>query len=125
MTMQWESFTMLYYKLTALNSPIYLKMRTKTNPVQNAHRWLRHIEAPWSLLKKLWVETMLKNKSVKKKTCELSNQCLSRHLLTFPRSSAVARSRFLAGVAITNISKQLALPYNEPDYLTWNLTKPT
>ena len=67
MTMQWESFTMLYYKLTALNSPIHLKMRTKTNPIQNAHRWLRHIEAPWSLLKKLWVETMLKNKSVKKK----------------------------------------------------------
>ena len=35
---------------------------------------------------------------------------------------AVARSRFLAGVAITNISMQLALLYNEPDYLTCNPT---
>ena len=40
----------------------------------------------------------------------------------FPTSSAVARSRFLAGVAITNISMQLALLYSELDYLTYNLT---
>ena len=55
--------------------------------------------------------------------------CLSRHLWftyesggIFPTSYAVARYRFLAGVAITNISMQLALPYNEPDYCTCNLT---
>ena len=34
----------------------------------------------------------------------------------------VARSRFLAGVAITNISMQLALLYSELDYLTYNPT---
>ena len=41
---------------------------------------------------------------------------------TFPTSSAVARSRFLAGVAITSISMQLALLYSELDYLTYNPT---
>ena len=55
---------MLYYKLTALNRPIHRKIRTKTNPIQTAYRWMRHIEAPWSLSNNLWVETMLKNKSV-------------------------------------------------------------
>ena len=55
---------MLYYKLTALNGPIHRKIRTKTNPIQTADRWMRHIEAPWSLSNNLWVETMLKNKSV-------------------------------------------------------------
>ena len=55
---------MLYYKLTALNRPIHRKIRTKTNPAQTADRWMRHIEAPWSLSNNLWVETMLKNKSV-------------------------------------------------------------
>ena len=40
----------------------------------------------------------------------------------FPTSSAVTHSRFLAGVAITNISMQLALLYNEPDYLSCNPT---
>ena len=63
---------------------------------------------------------------------QFCNQCtsrFSRHLWfiygscgIFPTSSAVARSRFLAGVAITSISMQLALPYNEPDYLTCNPT---
>ena len=63
---------------------------------------------------------------------QICNQCtsrLSRYLWftyescdTFPTSSAVARSRFLAGVAITNISMQLALLYNELDYLTYNPT---
>ena len=37
-------------------------------------------------------------------------------------SSAVACSQFLAGVAMTNISMQLALPYSELDYLTYNRT---
>ena len=55
---------MLYYKLTALNGPIHRKIRTKTNPIQTADRWMRHIEAPWSLSNNLWVETMVKNKSV-------------------------------------------------------------
>ena len=55
---------MLYYKLTALNGPIHRKIGTKTNPIQTADRWMRHIEAPWSLSNNLWVETMLKNKSV-------------------------------------------------------------
>ena len=55
---------MLYYKLTALNGPIHRKIRTKTNPIQTADRWMRHIEAPRSLSNNLWVETMLKNKSV-------------------------------------------------------------
>ena len=59
-----EIVYMLYYKLTALNSPIYMKIRTKTNHVQTADRWMRHNEAPRSLFKTLWVETMLKNKSV-------------------------------------------------------------
>ena len=63
---------------------------------------------------------------------QICNQCtsrLSRYLWftyesdgIFPTSSAVARSRFLAGVAITNISMQLALLYSELDYLTYNPT---
>ena len=60
---------------------------------------------------------------------QICNQCLIRHLWftwessgIFHTSSAVASSRFLAGVDITNISMQLALPYNEPDYLTCNPT---
>ena len=40
----------------------------------------------------------------------------------FSTSSAVAPSWFLAGVAITNISMQLALLYSELDYLTYNPT---
>ena len=40
----------------------------------------------------------------------------------FPTSSAVARSRFSAGVAITNISMQLALLHSELDNLTYNWT---
>ena len=65
-------------------------------------------------------------------TEQICNQCtsrLSRYLWftyesggIFPTSSAVARSRFLAGVAITNISLQLALLYSELDYLTYNPT---
>ena len=63
--MRWKPFTCyICDKSTALNSPIHLKIRTKTNTTQTAHRWMRHIEAPWSLLKNLWVETILKNKSV-------------------------------------------------------------
>ena len=63
---------------------------------------------------------------------QICNQCtsrLSRYLWftyesggIFPTSSAVARSRFLAGVAITNISLQLALLCSELDYLTYNPT---
>ena len=115
---------MLYYKMTALNSPIHRKIRTKTNPIQTAGRWMRHIKAPWSFSNNLWVEAMLKE--------QICNQCtsrLSRYLWytyesggTFPTSFAVARSRFLAGVAITNISMQLALLYSELDYLTYNPT---
>ena len=61
---------------------------------------------------------------------QICNQCtsrLSRYLWftyesggIFPTSSAVVRSRFLAGVAI--ISMQLALLYSELDYLTYNPT---
>ena len=63
---------------------------------------------------------------------QICNQCmsrLSRYLWftyesggIFPTSSAVARSRFSAGVAITNISMQLALLHSELDYLTYNWT---
>ena len=63
---------------------------------------------------------------------QICNQCtsrLSRYLWftyasggIFPTSSTVARSRFLAGVAITNINMQLALLYSEHDYLTYNPT---
>ena len=63
---------------------------------------------------------------------QICNQCtsrLSRYLWftyesggIFPTSSAVARSRFSAGVAITNISMQLALLHSELDYLTNNWT---
>ena len=63
---------------------------------------------------------------------QICNQCtsrLSRYLWftyesggIFPTSSAVARSRFSAGVAITNISMQLALLRSELDYLTYNWT---
>ena len=61
---------------------------------------------------------------------QICNQCTSRlswYLwLTyesggiFPTSSAVGRSRFLAGVAIANISMQLVLLYSELGYtFTW------
>ena len=63
---------------------------------------------------------------------QICNQCtsrLSRYLWftyesggIFPTSSAVDRSRFSAGVAITNISMQLALLHSELDYLTYNWT---
>ena len=63
---------------------------------------------------------------------QICNQCtsrLSRYLWftyesggIFPTSSAVARSRFLAGVAITNFSMQLAVLYSKLDYLTYNPT---
>ena len=63
---------------------------------------------------------------------QICNQCTSRLCRylwftyesggIFPKSSAVARSRFLDSVAITNISMQLALLYNELDYFTYNLT---
>ena len=63
---------------------------------------------------------------------QICNQCTSRlrrYLWftyesggIFPTSSAVVRSRFLAGIAITNISMQLALLYSELDYLTYNPT---
>ena len=61
---------------------------------------------------------------------QICNQCtsrLSRYLWftyesggIFPTFSAFARSRFSAGVAMTNISMQLALLYSELDYLTYN-----
>ena len=67
--------------------------------------------------------------NAKEQMCNQCTQCLSRYLWfsyesggIFPTSSAVARSRFLAGVAITNISMQLALLYSEMDYLTYNPT---
>ena len=37
---------MLYYKLTALNSPVYLKIRTKTNPIQTADRQTDECDTP-------------------------------------------------------------------------------
>ena len=67
--------------------------------------------------------------NVKEQICNQYTPCLSRYLWftyesggIFPTSSAVARSWFLVGVAITNINLQLALPYNEPDNLAFNLT---
>ena len=47
---------MLYYKLTALNSQN--KPYRNCRPMNATHR------SPWSLSNNLWVETMLKNKSV-------------------------------------------------------------
>ena len=80
--------------------------------------------SPLKLVKK----SMVLN-NAKEQICNQFTSRLSRHLWftyesggIFPTSSAVARSRFLAGVAITNISMQLALLYNEPDYLTYNPT---
>ena len=116
---------MLYYKLTALNRPIHREIRTKTNLIQTADRWMRHIEAPWSLSNNLWVETMLKNKSVinVRPVSVGIYDLLTNHVTHFPHlPHAVARSRFLAGVTITNISMQLALLYSELDYLTYNPT---
>ena len=94
---------MLHYKLTALNSPSHRKIRTKTNPIQTADRWMRHIEAP---ALKLVKQSMGWN-NAKEQICNQCTPRLSRYLWftyesggIFPTCSAVARSRFLAGVAI-------------------------
>ena len=113
---------MLYYKLTALNSPIHRKIRTKPypncRPMNATHR------SPLKLVK----QSVGWNNAIEQ-ICNQCTSCLSRYLWftyesvgIFPTSSAVARSRFLAGVAITNISMQLALLYSELDYLTCNPT---
>ena len=54
----------LYYKLTALNCPIHLKIPTKTNPFRTSDQWMRHIEASWSLLRSRWLRTCNRTKSV-------------------------------------------------------------
>ena len=124
--MHWKPFTCYMWQVESLEQP-HTSENTNPNkhypncpPMNATHR------SPLKLVKK----SVCWNNS-KKQICNQCTPRLSRHLHVwftyetggiFPTSSAVARSRFLAGVAITNINMQLALPYNEPDYLTCNPT---
>ena len=97
----------------------------KTNPIQTADRWMRHIEAPRSLSNNLWVETMLKKKSVinVRPVSVGIYGLLTSQVAYFPHlPQLLAPGSSIAGVAITNISMQLALLYSELDYLTYNPT---
>ena len=122
-TMYWESFTCYiasWQPWTALNIGKYKPKKSYPNcqPMNATHR------SPLKLVK----QSMDWNNAKE----QIFNRCtprLSRYLWftyesggIFPTSSAVARSRFLAGVVITNISMQLALLYSELDYLTYNPT---
>ena len=121
--MHWESFTCYITSWQPWTAP-YIGKYDQNKPYPNCRPMNATHRSPLKLVKQSvgWNNT----------TEQICNQCTSRFSRylwftyesggIFPTSSAVARSRFLAGVAITNISLQLALLYSELDYLTYNPT---
>ena len=114
--MHWESFTCYITSWQPWTAPYIGKYE-----IQTAERWMRHIDAP--------LKQSMGWNNAKEQVCNQCSSHLSRYLWftyesggIFPTSSVVARSRFLVGVAITNISMQLALLYSELGYLTYNPT---
>ena len=124
-TMHWESFTGYITSWQPWKAPYICKYE----PKQTLSKLSTDECDPSKPPEACWKKQPVGWNNAKEQICNQCTSRLSRRLWftyesggIFPTSSAVARSRFLAGVAITNISMQLALPYNEPDYLTCNPT---
>ena len=121
--MHWESFTCYITSWQPWTAP-YIGNTNQNKPYPNC----RPMNATHRSHLKLVKQPVGWNYA-KEQICTQCTSRLSRYLWftyesggIFPTSSAVARSRFFAGVAITNFSMQLALLYSELDYLTYNPT---
>ena len=122
-TMYWESFTCYITSWQPWTDP-YIGKYEQNKPYPNCRPMNATHRSPLKLVKQ-----SLGWNNAKEHICNQCTSRLSRYLWftyksggIFPTSSAVDRSRFLVGVAITNISMQLALLYSELDYLTYHPT---
>ena len=104
---------MLYYMLTALNSPYIGKYEPKQSLSKLPTDECDTSKPPEACQKNMWVETMLKNNpviNVRPVSVGIYDLLTSR-VAYFPHLLQLL-SPGLAGVAITHITMQLALLYN-------------